>query len=432
MRFIDVLKSAFLSLRRNKVRTFLTSFAIFIGVFIIIFLVSLSFGAQKILLGQITNQFDLKSIFVFPGGTLDFSFFGPTATEETEEEKVIINEEALTSIRNFEKVEAAKPVVQLNSKKLEFLDKSFDERVVNSSTGGGFDLEVGDGIVTEILAGRIDNLTRDEAVVVSSLVEAYDKTPEELLGQKILLVDQPGLFGSQAKPLEDRTYTIVGVIPEVRNFTYIVNLEEGLDQISRKNAYETAADYIETVGYQSLYVQAQDESSVEEVSNEIKALGFDTSTLEEVLAVFNSLFNLIPIIFTIVGSIAIFVAAIGIINTMVMSVYERTKEIGVMKAVGAKNTTVLSLFITESGLIGFLGGSLAALGSLLVIFIANSVLVNKVLPELGLKDVDTFFITPFWLIAATVLGSTLIGILAGLYPAYRASRLDPVKALRYE
>ncbi len=432
MGFIDVLKSALLSLRRNKVRTFLTSFAIFIGVFIIIFLVSLSFGAQKILLGQITNQFDLKSIFVLPSGTLNFSFFGPTASEETNEDKVLISNQAIEEIKEIDQVEFVQPVVQINNKKLEFTDKTFDERVVNSATGGGWNIDSADVSVAEVVVGKVTDLQDGEAVVTTTLVDAYGKSSEDFLGKEIVLIDQLGLFGSQAKPLPDRTYTIVGVITPIRNFVYLVSLNEGLDQISSKNGYESRDEYIETVGYQSLYVKAETEAAVSEVNEEIKDMGFDTTTLEEVLTVFNSLFNLIPIIFTIVGSIAIFVASIGIINTMVMSVYERTKEIGVMKAVGAKNTTVLSLFITESGLIGFLGGSLAALGSLLVIFIANSVLVNKVLPELGLKDVDTFFITPFWLIAATVLGSTLIGVLSGLYPAYRASRLDPVKALRYE
>ncbi len=432
MRFLDILRSSFRSLRRNKVRTFLTSFAIFIGVFIIIFLVSLSFGAQKILLAQITNQFDLKSIFVLPSGSLNFNFFGPTATEDENEERIILTEDSVENISNLENVEFAQPIVQINSKKLEFNDKTFDERVVNSASGAGWDIDPTDETVAEVIAGRISNLQKGEAIVSTTLVDAYEKPAEEFIGQQIILKDQAGLFGSQAKPLEDATYTIVGVVSPTRNFVYIVNQEEGLEQVSKKNGYSTPEDYVETVGYQSLYVKTESEASVSTVNDQIKEMGFDTTTLEEVLTVFNSLFNLIPIIFTIIGSIAIFVAVIGIINTMVMSVYERTKEIGVMKAVGAKSTTVLSLFITESGLIGFLGGSLAAAISMLVIYVANSVLVNRVLPNLGLSDVEALFITPFWLIAVTVLGSTLIGVLAGLYPAYRASRLDPVKALRYE
>ena len=431
MFIIDAIGMSFTSLRRNKVRTFLTSFAVFIGVFIIIFLVSLSFGAQKLLISQITNQFDIRSIFVVKKGSLNLNFLSTTAKEDEEKPK-IINQEALNEIKEIEGVEFADPVANLSGRKFEFKDKDFDERVIASATGAGWNLREGDQLVSKVLAGRYIDLQEGEAVITESIVTAYGIPAEEFLNKTFILTDQSNLFGGQGKPLEPQEYRVVGVVGNVRNFTYVVSEKAGLEDVAKKNGYSTTEEYIETAGHQSIYVKSKTETGVKDITTQIKNLGFDASSLEDLLALFNTFFNIIPIIFTIVGAIAVFVASIGIINTMIMSVFERTKEIGVMKAVGAKNGNIRLLFITESGLIGFLGGTFAVLISLATIALVESVVVKRVLPNLGITNVTTLFETPVWLIVTTVVVSTIIGILAGLYPAIRASRLDPVTALRYE
>jgi ABC-type antimicrobial peptide transport system permease subunit len=134
-----------------------------------------------------------------------------------------------------------------------------------------------------------------------------------------------------------------------------------------------------------------------------------------------------------VGALALLVASIGIANTMIMAVYERTKEIGILKAVGAAPGQIRGLFVVESSLIGLLGGIIGTiLGWLLGKGLNPLILAILEWQEVSVQGSWTFFVVTWWLVAAALAFATLVGLLAGLYPAARAARLPPLDALRYE
>jgi putative ABC transport system permease protein len=152
----------------------------------------------------------------------------------------------------------------------------------------------------------------------------------------------------------------------------------------------------------------------------------------------NTIFLLIQGIFGGIGGIALIVAAFGIANTMLMAIYERTQEIGLMKAVGATNRDVMSVFLTEAGVIGLLGGVggilLGVSGGALIDLIAGTYLAAQAVQS-GADAADvviSIIHTPLWLPIFALVFSAMVGVISGVYPAVRAASLDPISALKYE
>jgi putative ABC transport system permease protein len=184
-------------------------------------------------------------------------------------------------------------------------------------------------------------------------------------------------------------------------------------------------------GYsEAVVIAEQDATTTLQVTDEITALGYYTRSTSSIVESLNSSYSLIEAVLGGVASIALFVAAIGIANTMVMSVLERTREIGLMKAVGARNRDVMAVFLSEAAAIGVLGGIAGV-----VIGIGLAQIIGAVAGSLLSSSSTTgtsVVITPLWLPVFAIAFSMVIGLAAGIYPAFRAVQLDPVQALKYE
>jgi putative ABC transport system permease protein len=258
--------------------------------------------------------------------------------------------------------------------------------------------------------------------------------PPELLNEQIQIVvmkwDQNGVETRKTLSLR-----VAGILKETGGEAdYSIYLP--LDQVKAMNdwANGTHINYNKT-GYNQVIVKVKDPNLALDIADQITKMGFQANTPQSFLKGINNTFLILQIVFGGVGAIALLVAAIGIANTMAMSILERTREIGLMKAVGATNRDVLSIFLGEAAGIGFIGGvggvivgwlAAQAINVVAIIYLAGQA------SQQGGAPPSVAVYTPIWLPIFALIFSTFIGMLSGLYPALRAATMIPVDALKYE
>jgi putative ABC transport system permease protein len=182
--------------------------------------------------------------------------------------------------------------------------------------------------------------------------------------------------------------------------------------------------------YSSVSVRVKSPSQIQTVEDTVKKMGFNTFSILDASRSIQQFFKVLDVFLGIFGSLALAVAFIGIVNTLVMAILERRREIGIMKAIGASDGDVKRLFFAEAGAMGILGGIVGvalgwAIGQVINLG-TNIYLKNQSFPP------EHFWSVPWWLVGFALVFSFLVSLAAGLYPAGRAARLDPVQALRYE
>jgi putative ABC transport system permease protein len=182
--------------------------------------------------------------------------------------------------------------------------------------------------------------------------------------------------------------------------------------------------------YESLTVRVSSPKAVQAVEDSIKNMGFGTFSILDATKNLRLFFTVFDLLLGIFGSLALTVASLGIINTLVMAILERRREIGILKALGAADRDVRRLFFAEAGAMGLLGGVLGvAIGWLIgraLTFATNVYLARQELPPIDLSSI------PWWMVVGAIAFSFFVSLAAGMYPASRAARLNPVEALRYE
>ena len=180
--------------------------------------------------------------------------------------------------------------------------------------------------------------------------------------------------------------------------------------------------------YDQAVVEVDDMKNVSEVQKIINDMGFQASSQMDWLEQSQKQSNMVQGVLGGIGAVSLFVAAIGIANTMMMSIYERTKEIGIIKVLGCDMRNIKNMFLLESGFIGFMGGVIGILLSYGISFIANKFLSGQFL--VGIEG-DLSRIPP-WLSLAAIGFAIFVGMAAGFFPALRAMKLSPLAAIRNE
>ena len=455
MRPGDHLRFALTSLWKRKLRTFLTASGVMIGIGALVSMISFGRGMQK----NVTESFRSLELFntltVLPGNIPERGARdpdgrqppGPPADTALETE-TILDEAAAARIAGLEGVESAFPDVRLPV--LVRLDGSEELRlaqVVPAAIAGSKSIRYA--------AGRAYGSDDDEAVIVSAslLRELGVRDPQTAVGRTLSLstvgfdfsslnpADLMSSLAGQKLPFstEERRMAIAGV-SEVSPFGSSGPLQSdifmpaGTARRINRLPFSSIWDLFRAgkggLGYSALNVRLKSIQALEPVKMEVKAMGFGTFALADQFKEIRRGFLVMDMVLAAVGMIAIVVASLGIINTMVMSILERYSEIGVMKALGARDRDVRRIFFVESGVIGFLGGLAGlALGA------AVSGLINRVinyfLSRQGVPHID-YFDFSWWLCLGAVAFSVAVSLAAGVYPAMRAARVDPVRALRHD
>ncbi len=440
MHISDLVALIFENLNRRKARVALTAVGVVIGTAAVVILVSLGFGLQRNANEQLGNIGDLTRIDVNPiyGEGPIVSFGGGGGGGFNPGIQQPINDDALAQFAALPGVSAVIARDYLNGGLL-----------INYGRleGWGQILGLGAEDVSALgvtAQGGTLALARGTAVIGYSVPQQfYDPRPRpgqetppppELLDQTLKLT----LIKYSNDGVEIRKTVlvkVVGVMAESRGESDW-SIYMSLDDVTAFNEWFLGKRINRDVdGYTSAIVKVGDVSDVLEVADQINTLGFQAYTPQSFVEGINGFYVVLQFVFGGVGAIALLVAAIGIANTMTMAILERTREIGLMKAVGATNRDVLSVFLGEAAGIGFLGGlggvavgwSLGQIINVLVVaYLAGQALQNGTPPP-----TDAVF-TPAWLPVFSIVFATLIGLISGLYPALRAATLVPVSALKYE
>ena len=189
--------------------------------------------------------------------------------------------------------------------------------------------------------------------------------------------------------------------------------------------------------YNQLLVNVESMDYVMDIQNQLTEMGYEVWSNAEWVESSQKTLGYVQIVLGGIGAVSLFVAAIGITNTMMMSIYERTKEIGVMKVLGCDLRNIRTLFLMEAGFIGFIGGVAGVVLSFIISFVINKVAGGAGSNMTGMigvsmEGMEGISYIPFWLVGLSLLFAVLVGMVAGFFPARRAMKLSPLAAIRNE
>ena len=445
MNFLDLLRLITGNLNRRKARVGLTAVGVVIGTAAVVILVSLAIGLQKNANEQLYGIGDLTLIQVSPsygeggmmmGGGVYMGGGGGGGGVPSDLPK--LTNAALDEIRAIPGVVAVMPQEYFYS----MMVMKYQRLEGNSGLRG---VAVDDLSMLGLEAQQGSTELKRGSVVIGAMVAANFYDPRLRPGQEP--PPPPDLYDQQIQVSaikwdsegneirKNLSLRVTGVLTEKgddSDWSVFMTFDEV--KVLNEWVNGTKINYNKD-GYNQVIVKVADAKQALDVADQIVTLGFQAFTMQSFVEGLNSFYMVLQVVFGGMGAIALLVAAIGIANTMTMSILERTREIGLMKAVGATNRDVLLIFLGEAAGIGFLGGlggvvigwlAGQALNVLAIVYLANQS------TQQGGPPPSVAVYTPAWLPLFALAFATLIGMISGLYPALRAATMIPVQALKYE
>lgn len=428
MKFADIIRTANANLFRSKARTILTIISIFIGAFTLSLVVGISSGISSYIDEQLGNVGAENVLVVQP--KVDVSIGSGPKEYNPEKNSVdgasmtqipTLKPEDIVAIGKHNKITRVEPARATTLEYAQYNDNKKYELSISSYI---------DETNLELEAGRLPNNATDnhEVLLPVSYVDAMGLgSANDAINKELKLVvvspanGQRTLVGAIVVGVQSTSLlTSAGASG---NRALLVALDEARTSgmpANVRNQFTAAAAYMK-----SDLTQAE----IDQLKKDLDAQGYSAQTIQDQIGAIDQVISAITYVLLFFGAIALLAASFGIINTLYMAVQERTKEIGLMKAMGMSRKRVFTLFSVEAILIGFWGSLLGILGALGVGQIANQIATDTFL-----KDLDGFELTVFpWAsIAIIAFIVMVIAFLAGTLPARRAAKQDAIEALRYE
>ena len=445
----DLTDLALRNLREAILRNVLTTLGVAVGVASLVAMLSLGVGLQQLASRRLSQSGLFDTIFVTPKN----SFRGVgRARREMEPDKPPrpLDEGARKEFEKLPNVIEVFPQIRF------FTEVRFNNKPYATVVAGLPESSRNSGAFDGMQGNFFSSPTADEAILQIEFAKDLSDKPASLLGQAITLRYAerqaiPAAGDSSSAPSEasegfsvvpkELKLKIIGVVETEPAAGYggygNARLLMPLDTASTLRAAQVndlrdivRGSTANKVTFPSLSVRASSPSKVEALEASIKSMGFNAFSLLDASKSLRTFFSVFDLLLGIFGSLALAVATLGIVNTLVMAILERRREIGVLKALGAADADVQQLFFVEAGVMGLFGGFLGvffgwALGRAIT-FGTNVYLKRQALNPIELSSV------PWWLILAGIVFAVLVSLAAGLYPASRAAKLNPVDALRYE
>lgn len=402
MTWLDLVIFSIANLTRNKLRTILTIAGVVIGIAAIVFLVSLGFGVQNVVMTQIGSLKDLTQVKVEPNSKV---------------KTALLDDKAVSEFKKYNNVRFVSPSYYTSSQivfKKTRLDltlyamdpKYMSEVDINADAGKKIDPSAGNEVIISLAALKKLDLTQIKEIIGKSVaLKIFKKDKTGNISMKVTDADQI------------QSVKIVGVAK---------NTKEEAIYIPIKNLESLKFPY-----YDQILIKTKDTGEpITAIKEKLTKKGYKVSVTADILTQVKTYFGYAQIALAFFGMIALFVSSIGIFNTMTISLLERTHEIGVMKAIGATNKDVRRMFMLEAAQIGFWGGILGLVFGWLGGFFINFAIGYFAIKFKG-EAFDLFDIPVLFAVIAVSV-ALAVSLLAGVYPARRAGKLNPLEAIRYE
>jgi putative ABC transport system permease protein len=448
----DLAELALRNLREAVLRNSLTTLGVAVGVASLVAMLSLGVGLQELATRRLSNSGLFDTVIVMPRRNMQ-GMRRAAPNPAPAKEAPPLDDDARRAMEHLPNVVEVYPQIRFPT------EVRYNGTPYSTIVAGVPDSARGNGSYDGIQGSFFSGPNADEAILQIELAKDLSEQPSTLIGKDLVVryaerqalppsgtsdgsggnAKDAGAGGFSIVPREKKL-RIVGII-ETEPAAGFGGFGSGRLLIPLEVASALRAAQVNDLrdavratngkpAYASLTVRAKSPSQVEAIETAIKGMGFGTFSLLDATRNLRLFFTIFDLLLGIFGSLALAVATLGIINTLVMAILERRREIGILKALGAADRDVKQLFFVEAGVMGLLGGTLGAgLGWLIgqaITFGTNVYLKRQSLPPAHV------FSVPWWLVLGAIAFAVIVSLAAGLYPATRAARLNPVEALRYE